>query len=69
MFSQQRREEAGGETGGHQEEVVLNGNMSIPKALCVCVCTVYIIVPMSEAAGCWYEHKRCQSGQHVCMSL
>lgn len=32
-----RKEEAGGETGGHQEEVALHGNMSIPKALCVCV--------------------------------
>lgn len=37
MCSQQRREEAGGETGRHQEEVALHGNTSIPKALCVCV--------------------------------
>lgn len=37
------REEAGGETGGHQEEVALHGNMSIPKALCVCVCVRYIL--------------------------
>lgn len=42
-------------------------SMEIYQFLKLCVCTVYIIVPMSDATGCWYEHKRCQSGQHVCM--
>ena len=65
------------------EEVAVHGkynNLSSFLCVCVCVCVcvcaracvcvcAHITRPMSEDTGCWYEGKRCKSGQDVCVYI